>query len=76
MNRNREPNEFHPRLRPDPDYDVCGVILAGKIAVQKRLATIERILRNERPRGVMPETLDAKPKNRGTTPRYEYWGSR
>ena len=42
----------------------------GCIRIWKRIASMERVLRNDRPRGVMPEVLTARPRSRGIS---TYW---
>lgn len=61
----------HPRLRKTEDF--LSVILEGLTPVLSRLARIERLVRNESPRGILPSTITARPKGRGLVPRHELW---
>lgn len=67
-------NEFapHPRLTT-PEPTIFDVLSAGVIRVWKHVATMERLLRNDKPRGVMPNPLSVRPKGRGLVPRHELW---
>ena len=59
----------HPRLKHllVPDYEEVFLrqLSEGCIRIWQRIASMERILRNDRPRGVMPEVLTARPRGRG-----------
>lgn len=41
-----------------------------RVSVLKMKATMNRISRNDPPRGILPETLTARPKSRGTISYY------
>jgi len=56
-----------------PEDDLLKTMVDGAIAVWKRIASMERILRRDAPRGEVPAGYDAKPKGRGLTPRHELW---
>lgn len=64
----------HPRMGhiPRPDYAEVSrkALMEGCVRLWQVLASMERIVRHDRPRGVMPETLDARPRSRGIS---QYW---
>lgn len=46
---------------------------AGEVtALMRSVATLERILRNDKPCGVLPSRITARPKSKGLMPRHEY----
>ena len=69
--------EYHPRLSlRETRHDVLQVIQEGAVKIWQKLATLERLLRNEKPKEVAGSNLTsitAKPKGRGLTPRHELW---
>lgn len=67
---------YHPRLgtRPEPANDsFLRELQEGAKVIWQRIASMERILRRDKPAGMLPSELTAKPKGRGLTPRHELW---
>jgi hypothetical protein len=63
-------SKVHPWLSKGNQQDDSGEVFlrelsAGCIRVWQRVASMERILRKDEKRGVMPEVLTARPKGQG-----------
>lgn len=54
-------------------HDEDEVTMEQAVALMRALATLKRVLRNDKPRGVLPSKITARPKTKGLMPRHEYW---
>lgn len=63
---------YRGRRGKTEESPVLKMLANGAVEIWKRIAHIERLLRNDKPRGVI-SNITAKPKGRGLTPRHELW---